>query len=128
MLGTRFIVETLSHAKEKAALPDFVHSLKMLYQSYIPGCRWFLETMLDDNMEWPRQLLFYCTTSDAREVFAGLVVSVIGNLIGAGERGLYGEAEEMEVDDEGADDDDEDELDSELIVVQDEKKRKVIGF
>ena len=70
-------------------------------------------------MEWPQQLLFHCTTQDTREVFASLVVSVIGNLIGAGERGLYREMEEQ---DEVVDMEDLDE-DGEVIMRQDEEKR-----
>jgi hypothetical protein len=74
-------------------------------------------------MEWPRQLLFSCTTQDTREVFASLVVSVIAGLIEAGERGLYGEVEELdEVDMEELDEE------GEVIVHQDERKRQVCFY
>lgn len=119
-LGTRFIVETLAHAKEKASLFDLVASLKPLYHSHMPGSRWFLELMLANEMEWPRQLLFACTTQDTREVFASLVVSVIQGLIEAGERGLYLEYEDAdEVEMEELDDD------GEVVIIHDEKKRRV---
>ena len=74
--------------------------------------------MLDNEMEWPRQLLFSCTTQDTREVFASLVVSVIVGLIDAGERGLYQEMEDLEE----VDMEDEE---GEVIVHQDERKRRV---
>lgn len=74
---------------------------------------------MEDN-DWPRQMLFSCTTQDTREVFAGLVVSVITCLIQAGERGLYDEVEEMEMDES-----DELDGDGEVVVIPDEKKRRV---
>jgi hypothetical protein len=115
-------VETLAHAKEKSSLGDLVTSLKPLYHSHQGGSRWFLELMLNTEMEWPRQLLFSCTTQDTREVFASLVVSVIAGLVELGERGLYQEVEEME-------EVDMEELDevmyNEVIVHPDERKQRV---
>lgn len=76
--------------------------------------------MLDNEMEWPKQLLFACTTQETREVFASLVVSVIMGLIDSGERGLYLEYEESEeVEMEDLEDD------GEVVIIQDDKKRGV---
>ncbi len=38
-LGTRFIVETLSHAKDKGNLPSYVAHLKTLFSRHVPASR-----------------------------------------------------------------------------------------
>jgi hypothetical protein len=38
-LGTKFIVETLSHAKDKGSLPSYVSHLKTLYSRHVPASR-----------------------------------------------------------------------------------------
>jgi len=115
-LGVRFICETLSHAKEKGLLPQYIHQLKGLFSSYIPGCKWFLEKLIDDPT-WLKELLLECSVPETSEQFAKLIVHVLGCLA-AFEREKYDEEEtversKMDVDgEEEEDEDSEDEIET----------------
>eukprot|EP01102_Stenamoeba_stenopodia_P022961 TRINITY_DN9765_c0_g1_i2.p1 TRINITY_DN9765_c0_g1~~TRINITY_DN9765_c0_g1_i2.p1 ORF type:complete len:1188 (+),score=227.80 TRINITY_DN9765_c0_g1_i2:326-3565(+) len=76
-LGTRFIIETLAHAKEKQNLKLYVEHLQTLYAKHTPACIWFLETLADPSCSWLRQMLLVCIISETREAFANLVISVM---------------------------------------------------
>ena len=91
-LGTRFIVETLAHAKEKTSFRDCVQYLRGLYSRHPVGCSWFLESMTIDT-RWIKQMLLICTIPDTREVFANLVIHVISCLMPY-ERDLYFEEDD----------------------------------
>ena len=44
-LGTKFLINTLAHAKEKPFFREYCDSLKAIYSRHIPGCKWLLETV-----------------------------------------------------------------------------------
>eukprot|EP01103_Thecamoeba_quadrilineata_P011019 TRINITY_DN2539_c0_g1_i2.p1 TRINITY_DN2539_c0_g1~~TRINITY_DN2539_c0_g1_i2.p1 ORF type:complete len:2405 (-),score=378.30 TRINITY_DN2539_c0_g1_i2:956-7465(-) len=80
VLATKFIVETLSHAKEKHYLKYYVDHLKTLYQQHIPACIWFLKRLTED-LTWVRQMLMVCIHPETREAFAHLITHVIKCLV-----------------------------------------------
>lgn len=125
-LGTRFIVETLSHAKDKGNLPSYVAHLKTLFSRHVPASRWLLER-LESDITWVEQLLLICPGPEAREPFASLLVHAL-TLLAPAERIKYNEEEPVETtpmkveedsDDDGDDsNDDEERLRPTSIVVR----------
>lgn len=45
-LGTRFLINTLAHAKEKPGFREYCDHLKAMYSKHIPACKWLLETVI----------------------------------------------------------------------------------
>lgn len=97
-LGTRFIIHTLSHAKEKSYLKEYTDYLKTLYSRHIPACKWFLELLISDsNYKWLKQILFLCTVQETREILAKLITHVL-SCIAPFEKEHYQEIESNIVD------------------------------
>ncbi|KAK5577390.1 hypothetical protein RB653_002331 [Dictyostelium firmibasis] len=120
-LGTRFLVETLFHSKDRKMLGDTVNYLISLYERNLEACYWLLNTIVEqqgsDN-SWIRQVLLTCVTFEPREALMKLLLSVIKTLIPS-EKEKYGldEDNEMMSENSGApitsiDEDDEDDEDS----------------
>jgi ubiquitin carboxyl-terminal hydrolase 34 len=87
-LGTRFLIETLAHAKERDNLNEIVELLSQLYQHHVPGCRWLLETSLANDCAWLKQMLFHSPVPEVREKYVKLLALALNGLA-AHERALY---------------------------------------
>mmetsp|Transcript_12467 Transcript_12467/g.20271 ORF Transcript_12467/g.20271 Transcript_12467/m.20271 type:complete len:3278 (-) Transcript_12467:248-10081(-) len=74
--SVRFVIETLSHAKEKASFPLWVEYIQTLFTSHLPACKWFLNSMAQDAA-WLRSMLLSCNIAETRGSFASLVLHVI---------------------------------------------------
>ena len=85
-LGTRFLVQTLAHAKERNQLRNIVDILIEKYSSNIPACKWFLSTAIQDN--WTRTFLIGCPVVEIREAFANLTSRIL-SVLAANERNIY---------------------------------------
>eukprot|EP01132_Coremiostelium_polycephalum_P001351 gene1351-1706_t len=103
-LGTRFVIETLSHSKERKNLMDYVSYLSQLFERHIPGCYWLLETIVKDPI-WIRQNFLVCITQDPRDAFSKLLLKVITTILPL-ERPHYGEYVDGEEEEEEDVDDD----------------------
>eukprot|EP01119_Soliformovum_irregulare_P014939 TRINITY_DN4142_c0_g1_i2.p1 TRINITY_DN4142_c0_g1~~TRINITY_DN4142_c0_g1_i2.p1 ORF type:complete len:2758 (-),score=812.11 TRINITY_DN4142_c0_g1_i2:29-8302(-) len=87
VLGTKFIFNTLCHAKERGDLREDVNYLKDLYSRYVPGAKWFLEIILRDP-NWLSQTLIKCTLLETREIMARFFYHVL-SVIAPHERSYY---------------------------------------
>ena len=77
-LGTRFLVQTLSHAKFREQLNSFLEILSERYATNLPACKWFISTAIQDN--WTKEFLVACPDSDARDAFSILSSKVLATL------------------------------------------------
>lgn len=75
-LGTKFLFETLCHAKQKFHLQLWMLELTEMYKKHIPACRWLLRR-ITKNQTWIRSLFLSCTSKSVRELMADLIVSVM---------------------------------------------------
>eukprot|EP00004_Rigifila_ramosa_P006247 TRINITY_DN1692_c0_g1_i1.p1 TRINITY_DN1692_c0_g1~~TRINITY_DN1692_c0_g1_i1.p1 ORF type:complete len:3114 (-),score=719.02 TRINITY_DN1692_c0_g1_i1:25-8475(-) len=86
--GTKFVFETLVHAKEKAKLPDWILWLKSAFGQNPVACQWFLRTCISpppsasssSASSWLRQLLFQCTIPETRASIESLLIHVVVTL------------------------------------------------
>ncbi|KAF2075266.1 hypothetical protein CYY_003442 [Polysphondylium violaceum] len=91
-LGTRFLIETLFHSKDRKLLGDTVLFLQRALEEHTQGCYWFLNAFIQDPL-WIRQNFLVCITHDPREALMKLLLSVIKKLLPL-ERPLYFELDE----------------------------------
>lgn len=96
-LGTCFLINTLSHAKERAYLASYCEYVKTLFSNHIPACKWFIQTLLESSNQWSKQILFLCTVSETRETLASLIIHVLKSLTPY-EKDIY-QNEKMEIED-----------------------------
>ncbi|KAN0015309.1 hypothetical protein ACTFIU_008036 [Dictyostelium citrinum] len=98
-LGTRFLIETLFHSKDRKMLGDTVNYLISLYERNLDACYWLLNTIVEqqgsDN-SWIRQVFLTCVTFDPREALIKLLLAVIKTLIPS-EKENYGLDEDNEM-------------------------------
>eukprot|EP01133_Synstelium_polycarpum_P007566 gene7566-8852_t len=86
-LGTRFVIDTLSHSKERKSLFDFIQHLCAMYEHHTGACRWLLDTIVSDST-WIRQNLLACITTEPRDALTKLLMHVINTLLNE-ERPIY---------------------------------------
>ena len=75
-LGTKFLFETLCHAKQKNHLQQWSLELTELYRQHIPACRWLLDRLTRKPV-WIVQTFFKCPVKSVRDLMAELIISVM---------------------------------------------------
>ncbi|GAM28546.1 hypothetical protein SAMD00019534_117220 [Acytostelium subglobosum LB1] len=101
-LGTRFVIETLSHSKERKQLGDFVLFLNAMYESHQGACRWFLDTVTTDPT-WIKQNMLVCITTEPREALSKIILQVFATLLPE-DRQYYFDMESVSPDSNGDND------------------------
>uniref|UniRef100_A0A6B2KW10 USP domain-containing protein n=1 Tax=Arcella intermedia TaxID=1963864 RepID=A0A6B2KW10_9EUKA len=77
-LGTRYFIQPLAHSRDKSKLPDFTRILKFLYSGNELACKWFLQTLINNN--WLFDMLFQCDTPEVQFQFVELVNYVVSEM------------------------------------------------
>eukprot|EP01124_Arcella_intermedia_P033442 TRINITY_DN8023_c0_g3_i1.p1 TRINITY_DN8023_c0_g3~~TRINITY_DN8023_c0_g3_i1.p1 ORF type:complete len:1561 (-),score=330.00 TRINITY_DN8023_c0_g3_i1:24-4004(-) len=111
-LGTRFLIQTLSHSYDKRSLPDVIGLLKNLYGTHYPACQWLYCTLRKDP-QWIKELFFNCNVPETREQFCKLIIH-IGSLLDPLENSSYSEIIEEEMVDEANEKMEEEEAEEEV--------------
>lgn len=79
VLDTRFVFETLCHAKESETYGAWIKQLKSLYQNHIPACKWFLGNFLAQGTLL-KELVLECSVERIRIGLAELVGHILKTL------------------------------------------------
>lgn len=74
-IGTKFVVETLSHAENKSKFTDWTNLLVTMYQNHAPCSARLLRTLCEDDT-WMMQMLLRCTNQNSRIGFCSLLKEV----------------------------------------------------
>lgn len=74
-LSAYFVIETLTHSKEASNFPEWVQHLKTLFSRYIPGCKWFLLYLIENNLV--KELLLECPNEKIRIGIADLLGTIL---------------------------------------------------
>ncbi len=75
-LGTRFVLETLCHSRQKSHLWEWSQLLAGGYKRSPVTCRWLLHSMTESSV-WSQQLLLSCPLPKVRQGVASLLKTVI---------------------------------------------------
>ena len=66
-LTCSFVLETLTHSREKMNMKGWVDQLLYTLDSCQPACEWFLDQMAQDDW-WIQQLMIKCPVQNIRQV------------------------------------------------------------
>lgn len=78
-MGTRFVLQILSHARDRPMLPYWISSLTRMFHSSTTASRWFLESLVYDA-EQLKNVLLACPAEKVRQATARLIFAAIETL------------------------------------------------
>jgi len=95
-LATSFVLETLIHSKEKPTIANWIELLTKQFNSNQEACEWLIDSLAEDHLHWPVQILLKCPNQMVRQLFQRLCIHVISQLR-ASQSEVYHQSIEKEI-------------------------------